>query len=470
MTIGALSDDALLEVFDFYVDEEDDIEGWHTLIHVCQRWRSIVFASQRRLHLRLLCTERRPVKQMLDVWPALPIIIRQSGNTKSLVEGTDNIIAALERRDRVCEICLPFVPGRLLEKFVALMQGPFPALIHLTIQSNGESPPTLPDSFLGGSAPHLRSFYFSGVLYPALRKLLLSASHLVHLELRDVPQSDGYVSTEAIVMCLSSLTRLQTLALELFFPPPYPAQESRRPSPMTRGVLPVLKALWFKGFNAYLEDILAYVDAPLLGFANIWFCNQVIFEFSQLSQFLSRTEMLETVNQVNLVFLRHSARARFHAEAGAEDYAKLELGVSCKESDWQLSALAQICSSPLPNLSDVECLDIREDQTWGTHWQDDVEDAQWLELFHPFTVVKSLYLSKEIAVRVAPALQDLTRGLGNVTEVLPVLQNIFLEEPQSLGPAQEAIRQFLAARQRSRCPVAIHRWEIIREMWYEIDD
>ena len=90
--------------------------------------------------------------------------------------------------------------------------------------------------------------------------------------------------------------------------------------------------------------------------------------------------------------------------------------------------------------------------------------------FSPFTVVKSLYLSKEIAVRVAPALQDLTRGLGNVTEVLPVLQNIFLEEPQSLGPAQEAIRQFLAARQRSRCPVAIHRWEIIREMWYEIDD
>ncbi len=84
--------------------------------------------------------------------------------------------------------------------------------------------------------------------------------------------------------------------------------------------------------------------------------------------------------------------------------------------------------------------------------------------------MKSLYLSKELAVHVAPALQDLTRGLGNVTEVLPVLQNLFLEEPQSLGPAQEAIRQFVAARRRSRCPVVIHCWEIIPEMWYEVDD
>jgi hypothetical protein len=76
--------------------------------------------------------------------------------------------------------------------------------------------------------------------------------------------------------------------------------------------------------------------------------------------------------------------------------------------------------------------------------------------------VKDLFLSVELALRVAPALQDL--AMGNVTEVLPVLQNVFLEEPESLGPAQEAIRQFVAARQLSGHPVAIHRWEIMREM------
>jgi hypothetical protein len=79
-----------------------------------------------------------------------------------------------------------------------------------------------------------------------------------------------------------------------------------------------------------------------------------------------------------------------------------------------------------------------------------------------FNAVKDLFLSVELALRVAPALQDL--AMGNVTEVLPVLQNVFLEEPESLGPAQEAIRQFVAARQLSGHPVAIHRWEIMREM------
>jgi F-box-like len=52
-----LPDDVLLEVFDFYVDEDVDddadedfgpfeesgIEEWITLAHVCRRWRSVVF-------------------------------------------------------------------------------------------------------------------------------------------------------------------------------------------------------------------------------------------------------------------------------------------------------------------------------------------------------------------------------------------------------------------------------------------
>ena len=47
-----LPDDVLLDIFDFYVveameDEEvlylDKISAWHTLVHVCRRWRSVVF-------------------------------------------------------------------------------------------------------------------------------------------------------------------------------------------------------------------------------------------------------------------------------------------------------------------------------------------------------------------------------------------------------------------------------------------
>jgi len=55
------------------------------------------------------------------------------------------------------------------------------------------------------------------------------------------------------------------------------------------------------------------------------------------------------------------------------------------------------------------------------------------------------YLTHRLAVRVAPALQELT-GAG-VTEVVPILRNIFVERLDSLGPVQEALGQFVAARQ-----------------------
>ena len=50
-----LPDEALLEIFDFYVIEgfrllgRQEIEGWQILAHVCQCWRRIVFQSPRRL-------------------------------------------------------------------------------------------------------------------------------------------------------------------------------------------------------------------------------------------------------------------------------------------------------------------------------------------------------------------------------------------------------------------------------------
>jgi hypothetical protein len=103
VTIGTLPDDALLEIFSFYVevDDEDDrvsfLEDWQTLVHVCQRWRRVVFESPRRLNLKLVCTSRRPVKEMLHICPTLPIVIQDwklCGSPLLAVENVDNIVAA----------------------------------------------------------------------------------------------------------------------------------------------------------------------------------------------------------------------------------------------------------------------------------------------------------------------------------------------------------------------------------------
>ena len=84
MTIEILSDDILLEIFSFYVEEIPEpwethvferIHAWITLVHVSQRWRDLAFTSSRCLNLRVLCTNRKPAREMLDVWPTLPLVI-----------------------------------------------------------------------------------------------------------------------------------------------------------------------------------------------------------------------------------------------------------------------------------------------------------------------------------------------------------------------------------------------------------
>jgi hypothetical protein len=102
LTISVLPDDVLFEIFDFYLGDQAH-EAWCTLIHVCQRWRYIVLASPRRLHLQLLCTNRTPVKKLLHIWPPFPIIIQSFGWGW---DGMDNVVAAHQQHDRVYRITL----------------------------------------------------------------------------------------------------------------------------------------------------------------------------------------------------------------------------------------------------------------------------------------------------------------------------------------------------------------------------
>jgi len=71
---------------------------------------------------------------LLGVWPALPLLIQGDIYEESDV---DNIIAALERSDRVCKISL-HVPKSHLEKVLASMQEPFPDLTSLGLNLKGD--------------------------------------------------------------------------------------------------------------------------------------------------------------------------------------------------------------------------------------------------------------------------------------------------------------------------------------------
>jgi hypothetical protein len=173
VTIDVLPDDVLLAIFDFFVvkyqdlhllelawagfDTKGKIESWQSLVHVCRRWRGLVFGSPRRLNLQLhVLYPGTLARKSLDVWPALPLLISGSLSEVPL----DNLIAELEHSaDRIRKIYLSFysVPQIEIEKLWMAMQVPFPELEFLLLrQPTRLFLPALPDTFLGGSAQRLR--------------------------------------------------------------------------------------------------------------------------------------------------------------------------------------------------------------------------------------------------------------------------------------------------------------------------
>ena len=441
-----LPDEVLLAIFDFCADEDgrgnEDIEAWQTLVHVCPRWRNVVFGSPRRLNLRLVCTSRT---RALDIWPALPVSIQCDHGLPK--ESVDNIVAVLERSSRVCQINLS-VSSLHLEKVSAAMQKPFLRLTHLTLklEPNGETATVLPDLFLGESAPCLQSLYLGGIPFPALPNLLLSATQLVHLRLINIPHS-GYISPEAMITALSSLTSLKFLQLGFQSPRSCPDWASRRLPPPTRFVLPVLEDFEFKGVSEYLDDLMAHIYAPTLNELSITFFNDILFDTPQLIQFISRTPMFNVLNIARVTFENGAARVELLSQISGN--RRLEVKIRCRELDWQVPSLEQVCSSCLPPLSMLEDLYIREE----SYCQDNIENTMWLDLLHPFTAVKNLTLSGEVARHIAPALQELVGG--RTTEVLPTLQNIFLTEFGPFRAVPEGIEQFVARRQVTGHPIAV---------------
>jgi hypothetical protein len=367
----------------------------------------------------------------------------------------DNIVALLERSDlvrRISQIHLGAVSSRELEDIWETMQVPFPELTHLMLIHNGQTVLPLSGSFLGGSAPRLRYLSLDGVPYPGLPKLLLSATHLTNFYLFSIPDS-GYISPEAMAACLSTLTSLERLILEFLFPRPFPDQESQRPPPSIRTSLPVLHHFTFQGGGEYLEVLVARIDAPRLRELDITFSNDIVFITPQFTRFIRRTPTLEAFGgaRVNLWESTASVELLF-------GYASLNLSISCRELDWQLSFLEHICTSSLPPLSTLQHL-YMSGRPWPQDWKDNIDYAQWLEVLHSFSAVKNLYLSRELAPCVVPALQDLVGS--RTTEVFPTLENIFLEELQESGPVQEGIGKFVAARQVASHPITVSRWDRI---------
>jgi len=465
VTIAILPDDVLLEIFYFALENvlHLRLRLWQRLVHVCRRWRQVVLASPLRLNLQLRCTEFTPARKMLGVWPALPIVIEVEALYRSRrnlgVGSLDNIIAALEQNDRICRVDLRGFRSLLIQEFAAIMQGPFPALTYLDLapQLDEELAQVLPDSFLGGYGPHLQELSLPDIPIAVFQKLPVSSPNLTDLRLWKI----SYISPETMTNCLSPLSRLKSLILDFHsrLHPSLTDRTSRRPSPLTRAVLPSLTSLQFKGISEYLEELVSRVDIPLLEDFSVTFFNQVMFDISQLPQFISRTEKFKALNRAGVAFYDRSVKVRLAEKRGTTNRGTLDLEILCATPDWQLSSVAQLCNSFLHQLSTLDDLGIHRDCVDQLRrWPDDMEGTQWLELLSPLTTVKHLYVSKELSPHVTLALEDLPGE--RVTDVVPALEHLSIADfcPRTKACIKENVKQFIAARQLFGRPVTVHHW------------
>jgi len=245
-----------------------------------------------------------------------------------------------------------------------------------------------PSTFRWGA--RLRKLHSTRVAFPALPGLLSPSTSLVDLQLHEIPNV-GYFPPEAFANSLSGLTQLETLSLHFLSFPPRRNHVGLPPQPEERVVLPALAFLKYRGTSKYLDSFVARIDAPRLGNIDITFFSQPTMDASQLGRFIERIEIPTSLSHAEIQFTELSISISFSTQPDAP--TRLELRIPCKQLDWQLSSIAQICDHFSPFTFRVENLHIKEIQLSSR--QIDMDLEQWLKLFCSFRGVKDFYADDE---------------------------------------------------------------------------
>ena len=271
----------------------------------------------------------------------------------------------------------------------------------------------------------------------------------------------GHISLEAIVIGLSALPRLTYLCIEfeqsgtIRLPPP---------STVARALLPALTEFLFFGVSEYLEDIMARIELPRLKTLTAVY-EQHVFDIRQI---ISHSQTLGPFDRGDVIFMISAVCIRLYQSEEIDPPQMLELGIDERVvalPGQQVSSLAQKCTLSSSLLSSVTGLDIGNDLIFSYVDFSYVDDSdlevlrhnpEWLVLFHPFCAVRTLRLSCKLQSFIISSLLGHTRE--SVTEVLPGRQNLYLHDrPWQDSVEEQAIEQFIAARQNSDRPVTVHR-------------
>jgi hypothetical protein len=250
---------------------------------------------------------------------------------------------------------------------------------------------------------------------------------------------------------MSGMIHLRTLSLHFLSLPPCRKFLRLRSQPGDLIVLPALKFLKYRGTSKYLDSFAARIDAPHLEEIDITFFSQPTMATSQLGRFIERTEMQTSLIQADIETSAHAISISF---ANSSASRPLRLQISCKQLDWQLSCIAQVCDRISPSLSHVSNVGIITTQPLSG--QDGGNGGQWLDLVRSlnFGGAKSFWVAGELTTDILCALGPASEG--NAT-ILPALRRLRVGEPLAMyGSPWDALRSFMATRWLSNRPLQVN--------------
>jgi hypothetical protein len=403
------SDNVLLNIFHRFLDVSP--QHWHRLVHICRKWRRIVFASQRALNLRLLCTYGAPVLKMLECWPTLPIVV-QFAESPALGQPTpqdeDCIMAALKQSARVSSINLT-VTSSLLAMLYEL-EWPFSELEELVLVSRDGVQLALSRTIIHWGS-RLRRLHLTRITFPpGFFRLHYFSRNLVDLQLHEILDPLHFLPDD-LADVLSRMPQLRSLSLHFLSTANYRAFRMAR----VRAILPVLTRLDFRGITGYFECLVGGIDAPFLGNIEVTFFNEFTFDvnLSRLSEFIDRIGMHRSYCRAYILSSERVVSISL-TQPGAPTCLKFHL--VCEPLRGQLFSLARICRSLSAFLFSVKDLHVsatrpsrREDRLYNERWLDPIKSFEGVNEFHvsgnlSTNIVHALQLADSQSETVLPAL------------------------------------------------------------------
>jgi hypothetical protein len=292
------------------------------------------------------------------------------------------------------------------------------------------------------------------------------------------------------------MPHLQTLSIGFLSTIPRPGLGSERFLPSSRGSqarieLPALTQLIYRGVSAYLEYLLARIRAPLLQDIDVTLFNQLTLRIPHTCTFISDQELFRPTGariefaQTSAHILLFTASAALPPSGPQSQSPDISLSVPCDRLDFQVSAIAQICSGLSCGASSgagAHLLPV-EEFTLGFHqgelseeWRDEeaVDPSLWRALLTPFRQTRTLRVHVALAADLERALRpaephaaDGSAFVGGLEEELlvPELRTIVLlhgDDERVLAGATAALGAFVDERNRAGHPVNVEPQDLSR--------